>query len=132
MKNNPQNLYNFIYQKILFQKNSSIVFWGASLLLKDFLNKYSLDEFNILGIIDANSDKQGTFLDKYQIISPEKLKTLNDVVVLVTIQNNSRKVYKEISSYILKLKNNITLLPNVFSEFVNDNITESISSKFMH
>lgn len=117
-----------LYRKILALQNSPVIFWGASLFLEGFLNEYNLDNSNILGIIDTDIEKQGKFFNRYKIISPKELEIFNNITILVTVQNKANIVFEEVSKYISELKNKINLLPNIFSDFINDKKVESIAS----
>ena len=117
-----------LYHKILALQNSPIIFWGASLFLGEFLNEYNLEDSNILGVVDTNIEKQGKFFNQYKIISPNELKIFNNITILVTVQNKANIVFEEVSKYISELKNQINLLPNIFSDFINDKKVESIAS----
>lgn len=117
-----------LYRKILALQNSPVIFWGASLFLKGFLNEYNLDNSNILGIVDTDIEKQGKFFNRYKIISPKELEIFNNTTILVTVQNKANIVFEEVSKYISELKNKINLLPNIFSDFINDKKVESIAS----
>ena len=49
--------------------NNKIIFWGASLFLKNFLAKYKIKNSNILGIVDKNINLQGTNISAYEIFA---------------------------------------------------------------
>ncbi len=91
-------------------KNSShkIVLWGASLFLEDFVKQFDIENENILGVIDKNPDKQGSFLGKHQIFKPEELKELKPDEIIITIVNSSEEREKEIKEFL-----NINNLNNI-------------------
>ena len=74
-----------LYFKI--KNSSNIVFWGASLFLKEFLQMYNIDSTDILGIIDTNPKLWQEKMSNYTIYSPKDLKKLNPDVVIITIIN---------------------------------------------
>lgn len=78
-----------LYLKI--RKNDKIVLWGASLFLEEFLTNYKIETSNIVGIIDANSEKWGKQLGNYTIYAPDNIQTLNPNVVIITIINADYK-----------------------------------------
>lgn len=117
-----------LYHKILALQNSPIIFWGASLFLGEFLNEYNLEDSNVLGVVDTDIEKQGKFFNQYKIISPNELEIFNNITILVTVKNKANIVFEEVSKYISELKNQINLLPNIFSDFINDKKVESIAT----
>ncbi len=94
--------YRHIYD---LAKDKKIVFWGASLFLEDFVERYQLNHDNILGIIDKNPEKWGEYIGKYRIYAPKDLAKLNPDVVIITIVHYVEERSAEINEYI---KNNIT------------------------
>ncbi len=83
-------------------KYERIVFWGASLLLKDFIENNNLEIYNISGIIDKNSDRKGEKYGKYEIFAPEDLNKLKPSVIIISIVHFSAERKKEIREYIRK------------------------------
>lgn len=117
----------FLY--ILFTKKK-LVCWGASLFLKDFINKYNIKTKNILGIIDKNPQRQGEKIRNYEIFAPEKLEELHPDYVIFTIKNNSSAIYKCVKEYLNNYKQ-ITLLPNYFEETYSKEWEKSLQKKRM-
>lgn len=99
-------------------KNKKIVFWGASIFLENFIKKWHIKSNNILGIIDKNPNRQNQYVGKYQIFSPEKLADLKPNCLILTIKNNHKKIYKELSSFIKENYKNLTLLQNIFENYM--------------
>ena len=94
--------------------NNKIIFWGASLFLKNFLAKYKIKNSNILGIVDKNINLQGTNIGAYEIFEPEKLAELKPDVVICSIRNNHECIYPQIQKYFQKNYPNIKLLSDIF------------------
>jgi len=85
---NTNTKYYQLLKYLSEEKNKRIVFWGASLFLVDFLEKCTLANNNIIGIIDKNSDKIGKKLNNYKIFSPNDLKVLDPDIIIVTVVNS--------------------------------------------
>ena len=94
-------------------KNKKIIFWGASIFLEEFLEKYPLDKSNILGIVDKNPQRWGEFLGKYEIFNPEKINELKPNCIIISIKNLDFKRNAEICKSIKEQFPKIKLLPNV-------------------
>lgn len=107
-KKNPfKKLLKKLKQYKLFKKfnaalkensSSKIVFWGASLFLKEFIEKYKIKDDNILAIVDKNPSKK--FFGKYEILPIEKLENLNPDIVICSIKNNHKAIYQKIKGYL--------------------------------
>ena len=95
-------------------KDEKIVFWGASLFLEEFLKENNLEKYNIVGIIDKNSARWGEKLNGYKILSPDILKTKNNVIVILTIFNNNMQRYYELKDFLSENFENIKLADNIF------------------
>ena len=108
--------------KLLNQINSiqdrDIVFWGASLFLKEFLSENP--DLSVLEIVDSDNSKWNTSFGNLKVICPESLKNKNNISIVFTIDNNNEKVYKEIAEYISENLPNVKLEPNIFKEFYNE------------
>lgn len=94
--------------------NNKIIFWGASLFLKEFLTKYHIKNSNILGIIDKNTNLQGTNIGAYEIFAPEKLAELKPDVVICSIRNNHECIYPIVKEFMEENYPNIKLVENIF------------------
>jgi len=100
-------------------KNSKIVFWGASIFLKEFLEDNDLKDYNIAGIVDSDSKKWGTEYCGYTILSPDSLEVIQPVNVIFTIKNNNNElIYDKISEFITENSNfhSVKICPNIFTE----------------
>lgn len=118
-------LYEALLKQLEMTNGEQVVFWGASLFLKGFLEKYSTEKYNIKGIIDNNSSKWGEYFCGYKIIPRQELKSLQPVSIIFTIKNYSEATYNKTKKIIYALKYpHINILPNIFKEenFSNNNI----------
>ena len=82
------------------QNSKKYLLWGASLFLEEFIEKYKITDDNILGIIDLNRDKEGHYIGKYKIYSPEILKVSKADEIVLTIKNKKEERYQEIKRYL--------------------------------
>ena len=93
----------FILKKIKQNKDKKILFWGASLFLKNFLKKYKIKNPNIIGIIDKDSTKHGTKFSNYTVYSPEDIENLEPDIIIISIINfgyeRQKSIKKNIKSY---------------------------------
>lgn len=125
------NLKGFIYSKFLKYQASlvqnrrdrklrqlilskKIVFWGASLFLKEYLTTHKIKNTNILCVIDKNVDLQGTNIGKYKIFAPEKLAELKPDVVICSIRNNHECIYPIVKQYLQENYPEIEILQDIF------------------
>ena len=101
MQKSNYNFYNKNLINILKKnQNKRILFWGASLFLKEFLNTNDLNKYNIIGIIDKNAENNGQKYQNYNILPPETIKNSNVDIIILTIVNNTDLCYKEIKKYL--------------------------------
>lgn len=91
------------------------VFWGASLFLEEFLNKYKIKNKNIVGIIDRDSQKWGKKICGYEVFSPDQLNKLGVQSIIFTIKNNAYNIYPKVEMFIKDNFPNIHIFPNVLS-----------------
>ena len=107
--NHKEIAYSYL-NKIL-EKNR-IVFWGASEFLKDFIQRFNLDDDNIVGIIDKNPQLWGKHFGKYKIWQPEDIEKLNPDIVVVSIVHYAEKRILEIKEYLnMNVKKQISIEP---------------------
>lgn len=97
-----------------FIGNKKVLLWGASIFLENLLIQETEKNSKILGIVDKNSNRWGSKLARYEIVSPDKIKQLNPDAILVTILSGYERIYPQIERYILENYPNIELLPNIF------------------
>jgi len=95
-------------------KEKDILLWGASLFLEDFINKYKIENKNIIGIIDGNPKRLHTKIRNYTIYSPKEIKDLKPKLIISTIKNNNVGAYRKIKYYIKENNLNIELAKNIF------------------
>ena len=88
----------------VLNSNKKLVLWGASNFLKKLTLKYPLNDENILGIIDSNSEKQSLKFGSYKIYSPNDLLRLKPDVIVVSIINNKLKCVEDIEQILKEQK----------------------------
>ena len=82
--------------------------------MKKFITKYKIKNSNILGIVDKNTNLQGTNIDAYEIFAPEKLAELKPDVVICSIRNNHEYIYMIVKEFMEENYPNMELLPDIF------------------
>jgi len=87
-----------LYIKLL--DNRKIVLWGASIFLETFIKQYDIKTDNIIGIIDKNPEKQGTYIEQYKCYAPEDIIKLKPDEIIITIVNNTDEREKEIKLFL--------------------------------
>lgn len=102
---------NHLYKLIGSKK---IMLWGASLFLKEVLEKEQKENPNILGIIDKNPDNWGGMCGNYKIYPPEALNELKPDEVIMTILNNNENIYEELKKEFKEKYKGIKLHRNIF------------------
>lgn len=110
-------LYLKIQEQLEIAGDANVVFWGASVFLKKFLENNSLDKKNIVGIIDNNEKLWGKKIGRYTIYPPLKLIEFKPIYVIFTIKNNNETIYKSVINQINKLGIiQVCIFPNIFIE----------------
>lgn len=110
---NPLDKLSFSLRKEI--ENSvgrKIMFWGASLFLKNFLSKQALFS-NVAGIIDRDSAKWNRDFCGYKIYSPQMLDSINPDRVILTIINDNEAVYESLREEFLQKYPGIELCENI-------------------
>jgi len=107
-------LYLFYILYFSKYRNKKIIFWGASLFLKKFIETYKINKKNIIGIVDKNEKLIGEQIGAYKVHSLDDLSTLNPDYVILTIENNNGKIYPEVKNYLNEKHPNIKLIKNIF------------------
>lgn len=92
------------------------VLWGASIFLSELLNKYTIKNPNIVGIVDRDVSRHGKNLKNLTIFSPEKIAEIKPQKIILTVQNNNEKIYKSLAETLKKDFPEVELLPNIFEE----------------
>lgn len=82
------------------RQQSRIVFWGASIFLKEFLEEYQITNKNIVGIIDKNPNRKGGYYGGYEIYTPNDINLLKPNTVIVSIANLNKGISEEIEQFI--------------------------------
>ena len=67
-----------------------------------------------MGIIDKNTNLQGTNIDAYEIFAPEKLAEIKPDVVICSIKNNHERIYPIVKEFMEENYPNIKLVENIF------------------
>ena len=116
--NNGFLIKRALLQQLEENKSCKIVFWGASLFLKEFLTENDLKDYNIAGIVDSDSQKWGMEFCNYTILSPDSLGVIQPVNVIFTIQNNNELIYDKVSNFITENNDlrSVKICPNIFTE----------------
>ena len=126
-----QDLNTRLYNQIKKNKDKKIILYGASIFLYEFLQRYPLEDFNIIGIIDRDSKKWGKKYGKYEIYSPNSLKELKPDYAIITIENLNKEIILEIKKYFKKNYPNIKLLPPILYNCKNKYIRHKWLLKFI-
>lgn len=100
--------------------NKKVVFWGASVFLEQFIEKYNPAKKNLLGIIDKNSSRWGEKIGNFEIFAPEEISNLQPDFVALTIRYKNRIIFEDIKNFLKKEYPNIKLFPNIWKIFYND------------
>lgn len=103
-----------ILKELTKAKSKKILFYGASLQLKEILKKREINLNNVIGIIDINPELTNTTFENLKIYSLADLKILNADYLFLTITNNHKSIYNKLKQYISDNNINIKLLKDVF------------------
>ena len=93
-----------------------MLLWGASLFIEEFIKVNQIENPNILGIIDKNSNRWGSKIAGYKILSPEQIKDVNVEKILLTVKNSNELIYSDLKLFVEQNYPNLELLPNIFNE----------------
>ena len=99
-------------------QNKKIMLWGASLFIKEVLEKETEKNPNILGIIDRNTALAGTTFCNYTIYPQEMINELKPDGVILTVLSNNKSIYESLKEEFKEKYPNVELLPNIFEEQV--------------
>lgn len=105
----PEYLRNFIGDK-------KVMLWGASLFIRQVLEKEEKANPSILGIIDRNSGSWSKKISHYTIFPPESLNDLRPDGVILTVLSNNEAIYESLKEEFREKYPSIELLPNIFEE----------------
>lgn len=94
--------------------NKKVMLWGASLFIKQVLEKEKTKNPNILGIIDGNKALWGKTFCNYTIYPPEALNELKPNGVILAVLSNNELIYDSLQNEFNKKYPNIELLENIF------------------
>lgn len=113
---------NFYYMKKIFCmqiktiKSKKIMFWGASLFLKELFLKREISHNKILGIIDKDPHKHGKEFCGYKVYAPQDINRLKPDVIVFSVKNSIPKIYLETEYFVSKNCPNVKLMPYVFTK----------------
>lgn len=122
------SIYKKFYKQIKSIKDKKIIFWGASIFLESFLQEYSLDGFEVLGIVDINAQKWGQKVGIYTIFNPKDIKKLNPDCIIISIQNMRKDICNDFVKKIKKDYPKIKILPNIL---LKKSMEDFLSIKFL-
>ena len=105
----PEYLKNFIGDK-------KVMLWGASLFIKQVLEKETEKNPNILGIIDKNRSFEGELIGNYKIFAPEAINELKPDGVILTVLSNNEIIYEILKKDFNEKYQDVELLPNIFEK----------------
>ena len=105
------------YIKFLYllweNRQKKIMFWGASLHLENLIKRLNIKNKNIIGVIDKNPKKYSQLIQGYKIYSSEEIKDLKPDVIIFSIRNNNKLIYKSVRDIIDNVDSSINLV-NMF------------------
>lgn len=113
---------NFYYMEKAFctqvktMKSKKIMFWGASLFLKDLFLDRKISHNKILGIVDRDTEKQGKEFCGYKVYAPECINRLRPDVIVFSIKNSTPKLYLQIKNFVSENCPDVNLMPYVFTK----------------
>lgn len=97
------------------ENGKRIVFWGASLFLKDLIERGIINGDNVLGIVDKNSERHGQKLGKYEIYPPEDIGKLKPDIIISAIKHYNTSIYPQIVEYVAANCPEVEVLPDIFA-----------------
>lgn len=97
-------------------RNKKIMLWGASLFIKEVLEKETERNPNILGIIDRNTECTGKTLGNYNIYPPDMIHKLKPDGIILTVLHNNKSIYESLKQEFKEKYHGTELLPNIFEE----------------
>lgn len=96
--------------------NQKVMLWGASLFIKQVLEKEKERNQKIIGIIDRNIALAGKSFCNYTIYPPEAINELKPDGVILTVLSNNETIYQSLKDEFQEKYPNTKLLPNIFKE----------------
>ena len=97
------------------ENGKRIVFWGASLFLKDLIERGIINGDNVLGIVDKNPERHGQKLGGYGIYPPEDIGKLKPDIIISAIKHYNTSIYPQIVEYIAANCPEVEVLPDIFA-----------------
>ncbi|MBE7703832.1 MAG: glycosyltransferase [Cyanobacteria bacterium SIG28] len=97
-----ESIKNRFAKQISIRPNSRIMFWGASKFLKEFLDEREITTDNVIGILDKNPARKGSYFNGYEIYTPDEINDLKPNVVIISVLHIGEEQRKEIKDFIKK------------------------------
>ena len=97
-----ESIKNRFAKQISIRPNSRIMFWGASKFLKEFLDEREITTDNVIGILDKNPARKGSYFNGYEIYTPDEINNLKPNVVIISVLHIGEEQRKEIKDFIKK------------------------------
>lgn len=94
-------------------KNRKIYLYGAGAFAREIVNKFDLSGLNILGFIDINKNKKGSFIGPYKIFHKDEISELKADIIILTVAEPSL-IYYDMLSHIMDKNLSINIIPNLF------------------
>lgn len=94
-------------------QNKRIYLYGAGAFAREIINKVDLSDLNILGVIDLDKNKKGSFIGPYEIFHKDEIPGLNADIIVLTVAEPSL-IYYDMLSYIMGKNLSINIIPNLF------------------
>lgn len=112
-----------------FIGDKKVMLWGASLFIKQVLEKETEKNPNILGVIDRNSASAGKAFCNYTIYTPDAINELKPDGVILTVLSNNESIYESLLEEFKEKYPEIELLPNIFEKELNIYENKELSLK---
>ena len=99
-------------------KDKRIYLYGAGSFAQEVLADFDFSKLNILGIIDADKNKKGQHIGKYEIFNKDEIEKLNpQVIVLMLAEPNL--IYYDFLSFLTEKNLSPMVIPNLFEKHKN-------------
>lgn len=96
-----------IRSKLADYAGKSVYLWGSGTHTAMLYQLHLLDDINVEGIVDSNENYHGKIIFGHEIISPEKLKVIKKLPIVISSQlaqdSIERQILKTIDTQVVKL-----------------------------